>query len=100
MIRSDLERLRDAPEFAEHARYHAGGLPADILADALQPQHAALFALVIIGETLHRVSSEVKSAGPTVEWRLIANLRNIIVHSYWQIDLEIIADIIKHRLNL
>jgi uncharacterized protein with HEPN domain len=26
-------------------------------------------------------------------------LRNIIVHSYWQIDLEIIADIIKHRLD-
>lgn len=99
MNRSDLERLRDARVFAEHARYHAGGLPADILADALQPQHAALFALVIVGEALHRVSSEVKSAAPTIEWRLIANLRNIIVHSYWQIDLEIIADIIKHRVD-
>jgi uncharacterized protein YutE (UPF0331/DUF86 family) len=26
-------------------------------------------------------------------------LRNIIVHSYWQIDLEIVADIIKNRLE-
>jgi uncharacterized protein with HEPN domain len=99
MNRTNLERLRDAREFAENAGYHAGGLPAEILADALQPQHAALFALVIIGETLNKVSSEVKSAGPAIEWRLIANLRNIIVHSYWQIDLEIIADIIKHRLD-
>jgi uncharacterized protein YutE (UPF0331/DUF86 family) len=26
-------------------------------------------------------------------------LRNIIVRGYWQIDLEIIADIIENRLN-
>lgn len=99
MNRSDLERLRDAREFADHAGYHAGGLPADVLADALQPQHAALFALVIIGETLNKVSAEVRSAAPVIEWRLVANLRNVIVHSYWQIDLEIIADVIKNRLD-
>ena len=99
MNRFDLERLRDARDFARHAQDNAGGLSADILADAKQPQHAALFDLVVIGETLNRVSAEVKSAAPVLEWRLIADLRNLIVHAYWQIDLEIIADVIESRLD-
>jgi len=99
MNRSDNERLRDARAFAGYARDNAGGLPADVLADALQPQRAALFDLVVIGETLNKVSAEVKSAAPTMEWRLIADLRNLIVHAYWQIDLDIIADVIQNRLD-
>jgi uncharacterized protein with HEPN domain len=99
MIRSDLDRLRDARDFARHARYNAGGLSAEILADAPQPQHAALYDLVVVGETLNKVSAAVKRAGPEIEWRLVADLRNLIVHAYWQIDLEIIADVIRNRLD-
>jgi uncharacterized protein with HEPN domain len=99
MSRSDLERLRDARDFAQFARGNAGGLPADILAGARQPQHAALFDLVIIGETLNKVSTEVQKAAPNLPWRQVVDVRNIIVHSYWLIDLEIIADVIKNRLD-
>ncbi len=99
MNRSDLERLKDAREFARSALDNAGGLPAHVLATAKQPQHAALYDLVVIGETLGRVSAEVKSVGPGIEWRKIGNLRNILVHSYWQVDLEMIADVIRNHLD-
>jgi uncharacterized protein with HEPN domain len=99
MKRSDLERLKDARDFARFARDNAGGLSADVLADALQPQHAALYGLTIVGEALNKVSVEVKNAAPHLEWREIVDLRNLIVHSYWQIDLETIADIIANELE-
>jgi uncharacterized protein with HEPN domain len=99
MNRSDLERLRDAREFARYAQGDAGGLSAEVLANARQPRHAALYDLIVIGETLGQISAEVKSVGPDIEWRKIANLRNIIVHSYWQVDLELIADVIRDRLD-
>jgi uncharacterized protein with HEPN domain len=99
MKRSDLDRLRDAREYARYAQGNAGDLPADVLAEAIQPQHGALCNLVIIGETLNKISGAVKSAARTLEWRLIADLRNLIVHAYWQIDLEIIADVIRNRLD-
>ena len=99
MIRSDLERLRDARDHARHAQDNAGGLSADILAEARQPLHAALFDLVIIGEALNKVSGEVKSADPDIPWQSIIDLRHFIVHAYWQVDLEIIADIIENRLE-
>ncbi len=66
-----------------------------ILADAHQPPHAALYDLVVIGGTLHRVSAEVKSAAPALPWRQIANLQNLLVHAYWQVDREIIAQVIE-----
>ncbi|MGD0025979.1 MAG: HepT-like ribonuclease domain-containing protein [Xanthobacteraceae bacterium] len=99
MNRSDFERLCDARDFARYAQDNAGGLSAECLADAKQPQHAALYDLAIIGETLNKVSVAVKSAAPSMEWKLIADLRNLIVHAYWQIDLEIIADVIQNRLD-
>ena len=99
MSRSDLERLQDACDFARHAKDNAGGLDADILADAIQPQHAALFDLVIIGEALNKVSTEIQNAAPTVPWRQIIDMRHIIVHAYWLIDLEIVADVIKSELG-
>jgi uncharacterized protein with HEPN domain len=98
MNRSDLDLLRDARDFAWHAQNNAGGLSPDILADAKKPQHAALYNLVVIGEALNKVSAEVKSAAPNLHWRSTVNLRNHIVHAYWQIDLEIIADVIENRL--
>ena len=98
MIRSDLERLRDAREFAHQALNHATGLPADILAEARQPQHAALYALTIVGEALGGVSGEVRSAAPEIPWDAITGLRNHVIHAYWQIDLEIIAEVIENRI--
>lgn len=99
MNRSDIDRIRDARDFAWHARNNAGGLPAEVLADAKQPQHAALYDLAIIGEALSKVSAELKSAAPDLPWRAVINMRNLIVHAYWQIDLEIVADVIEKRID-
>lgn len=53
----------------------------------------------MIGETLNNVSAELKTAAPNLPWRAITNVRNIIIHSYWLIDLEIIADVIANDLG-
>lgn len=99
MIRSDLDRLRDARDFARHVLDDAGGLSSDVLAVTRQPQHAALYDLVVIGETLGKVSAEVKTAAPHIDWKTIRDLRNILVHAYWQVDLGIIAGIIENRID-
>jgi uncharacterized protein with HEPN domain len=99
MIRSDLDRLRDARDFARYAQNDAGGLESDVLAGAGQPLRAALYDLAIMGETLNKVSGEIKSAAPDLPWRPLADLRNFIVHAYWQVDLEVVAEVIENRLD-
>jgi uncharacterized protein with HEPN domain len=99
MIRTDLERLRDAREFARYAQNNAAGLVAHALAEAIQPQHAALYDPAVIGETFNKVSIGVKSAAPDIQWREFDDLRNFIVHAYWQLDFEIVAHVINSRLD-
>ena len=99
MIRSDLNRLRDARDFSWGAFTHATGLAADVLAQAKQPQHAALYALVVVGEAFAKIPTDIRSAAPAIQWSAITALRNHLVHAYWQIDFEIIADVIENRIH-
>jgi uncharacterized protein with HEPN domain len=97
--RSDLARLQDARRFAQDAVGHAIGLSPEILAEALQPQHAALYALTVVGETLAQIPVDLRNEAPGIAWKSIIGLRNHLIHAYWQIDLEIIADVIKNRID-
>jgi uncharacterized protein with HEPN domain len=99
MKRSDLARLRDARWFAQRAVSHAIGLSPDVLAEATQPQHAALYALMVVGEALAQIPIDLRNEASGIAWKAIVGLRNHLIHAYWQIDLEIIADVIKNRID-
>jgi uncharacterized protein with HEPN domain len=99
VTRSSLERWRDAKAHALSALANGGGLSAEALAESPQPLHAVLYDLVIIGEALGRVPNSIQTLCPDVPWRAASNLRNVIVHAYWQIDLETIARILDRQLD-
>ena len=54
--------------------------------------------LEIIGEAAKRMPNEIKNKTTDVEWKKIAGLRDILIHEYFGVDLEIIWDIIKNKL--
>lgn len=56
--------------------------------------------LEIIGEAAAHITPEVRVKYPEIEWKKIVGLRNILIHDYSGIDLEIVWDIIKNRLDL
>lgn len=78
---------------------HAIGLSPEILADASVPLHATLYALAVVGEALSFVPEDIRTLAPEIHWRGIVGLRNQIVHAYFRLDLEIVADVVKHRLD-
>jgi uncharacterized protein with HEPN domain len=50
-------------------------------------QDAVLRNLQALAESTQRLSSELKSAWPQVEWGRIAAFRNVLVHDYLGVDL-------------
>lgn len=59
---------------------------------------AILYDFVVIGEAAINVSNEVKSRSPQIPWRIIGDMRNVIAHEYFQVNLKIIWNTIQHNL--
>lgn len=54
--------------------------------------------LEIIGEAAKNVPAEIKTKHLTVEWKKLAGLRDILIHAYFGVDVEILWDIIQNKL--
>jgi len=52
----------------------------------------------IIGEAAKQLPEEIKNRFPDVEWKSMIDFRNVIIHEYFGIDLDIMWNIIKTKL--
>ena len=59
---------------------------------------ATVFALSQIGELVKNISKETMKKHSNIEWIIIKNLRNKIVHDYEGINLNLIWDIIQNDI--
>ncbi len=63
--------------------------------------HAATIReLEIIGEAVGKLSDELKSSYTKVQWRDIRDLRNLLIHEYFGVDLEIIWNIVTIDISI
>lgn len=61
--------------------------------------NATIFVLSQIGELVKNISEETQKKYNYIEWRLIKNLRNKIVHDYEGLQYKIIWAIIKEDIS-
>lgn len=59
---------------------------------------AVLYDLIIIGEAAIHVPAEIQALAPELPWRLMSDMRNIIAHEYFQVDLKITWSTVKYNL--
>jgi len=60
---------------------------------------AVLHNLEIIGEAAKQVPQELRAKTPGIEWRKIAGMRDLIAHAYFEVDLEIVWDVLTTKLG-
>lgn len=59
---------------------------------------AVIRNLEIIGEAIKKIPEKVRLQNPDVEWKKIGDLRNILIHEYFGVDIDIIWDVIQNKL--
>ena len=60
---------------------------------------ACIRNLEIIGEAVSQLPDELKKKHTEVSWQEIKDFRNVIVHKYYVVDVEILWDIITTKLT-
>lgn len=63
-------------------------------------QDAVVRQLEIIGEAARNLSDEARAQHPDVEWNQIISLRNRLTHAYFQVDIELVWEIVTTDLPL
>ena len=60
-----------------------------------EKQAAVVRMLEVIGEAVKNISKEFKNKHPRIEWAKIAGARDVMIHAYFDVNLDIVWDIVK-----
>jgi uncharacterized protein with HEPN domain len=104
-MRNDRERMRDIQEAICKIEKYATQGKAEFLNNELI-QSWILLHLQIIGEAARSMNSNTHQQHPEISWRDIIDFRNLLVHEYFRVDLNLIWQIVeqeiltlKHQVN-
>lgn len=54
--------------------------------------------LEVIGEAVKKLPEDFRAQHPSLEWKKMAGLRDILIHEYFGLDSEIVWDIVKNKV--
>ena len=89
-----LRHILDA--IAAIEEYTRGGKDA-FLSDR-RTQDAVIRNLEVIGEAVRNIPSEVRDVYAGIPWREAAALRDVLIHKYFNIDLQIVWVVVEKEL--
>ena len=95
---NDQKKLRDIVDAIEAIEAYSVSSYDEFLADS-KTQDAILYNLLIIGEAANQISDEFQERHNTIPWSSMVGTRNIIVHGYDQVKLQIVWKILQRDLE-
>jgi uncharacterized protein with HEPN domain len=96
-VRSDRDRLLDILEAIGKIEQHTSR-DIDVFADDVMQQVWVIHHLQIIGEAAYGLSHQFKTSHPHIPWDQIIGMRHVLVHGYFEIDLDIVWAVIVKDL--
>ena len=77
---------------------YAGHLSQEELEADVLRYYGIVKNIEIIGEAARMLTEKFKATHPEVEWRNISDMRNFLVHEYFQVDSEVVFSVIHNEI--
>ena len=94
----DKMRLEHIAEAIQRLQTYAGDLSEQELEQDVLRYYGIVKNIEIIGEAARMLTEQFKLAHPEVEWRSISDMRNFLVHEYFQVDSEVVFSVIHNEI--
>ncbi|MGG6266583.1 HepT-like ribonuclease domain-containing protein [Leptolyngbya sp. AN03gr2] len=96
--RSLRRRIQDIVEVGSEIETFTQDLSfAEFVAD-IRTVRAVLYSLAVMGEAAASLLPEVEVLYPEIPWIDIRGIRNVVIHEYFRVDLEIVWETIQTDL--
>ncbi len=96
--RSLQQRLQDILEQAEEILDFADGLDYEAFCADVKTVKAILYDLAVIGEAARSLLPDIQDVSPELPWEEMRAMRNLVVHEYFRVNLQIAWTTIKEDL--
>ena len=98
MKRSILLYLEDIIESIEKIEEYTRGLDEDDFKEDSKLQDAVMRRIGIIGEAVKNIPLKITSKYPDIPWKEIAGMKDFLIHSYFNANIERIWKVIEDDL--
>ncbi len=87
-MKADAPYLKHIVDALTRIEEFTVGMEQEKFSADVKTQDAVIREFTVVGEAAKRISGKLKQEHPDIPWRRLAGVRNVLVHEYFEVDLE------------